>query len=111
LVSIIAQHSTLQQVSSLQGYNVEFQQKVVEKTFVHDVMKPLLSTYLSNILVTKHNHLIVESIKDGVSAHLARGCTLKHTFVKEFLGTLAVSIETSAERLHNTLGCLKGCTS
>jgi hypothetical protein len=55
-------------MNSLQGYNVEFQQNVVENMLARDVMKPLLPTYLSNIKITKHNHFIVESIKDGVFA-------------------------------------------
>ncbi len=49
LVSIIAWSFVLQLTSSLQGYKVEFQQKMVEKMFIHDVMKPLLPTYLSNV--------------------------------------------------------------
>jgi hypothetical protein len=39
----------LQLANSLQGYDVRPQQKVVEKMFVHDVMKPSMPKCLSNL--------------------------------------------------------------
>ncbi len=60
--------------------------------FVHDVMKPLMPKCLSNRQDSINNQLIVESIKDGVSAHMAKGHIAKHATAKEFLGTLAASI-------------------
>ncbi len=109
LVSIITQSFVLQLASSLQGYKVEFQQKVVGKMFIHDVMKPLLLTYLSKLQDAKHNHLIVESIKDGVFAHLARGHIAKHVTTKEFLNTLATSTRTSGKKVVEHLGLFKRC--
>jgi hypothetical protein len=72
----------LQLVDSLHGYDVGFQQKVVEKMFIHDVMRPLMPKCLSNLQDSINNQLIVDSIKDGVSAHMARGHTAKHGATK-----------------------------
>jgi hypothetical protein len=61
---------------------------VIEKMFGHELMKRMLSTFLSNLVKTKHNHFIVEAIKFGVSTHITSGCTTQHNVAKEFLGTL-----------------------
>jgi hypothetical protein len=56
--------------------------------FGHELMKPMLPTFLSNLVKTKHNHLIVEVIKFGISRHITSDRTIKHNVAKEFLGTL-----------------------
>jgi len=53
-------------------------------------MKAMLSTFMSNLLETKHNHLLFENIKTRVSTHLANGYIPKHIAVKELLGTLVI---------------------
>jgi hypothetical protein len=63
---------------------------VVENIFQHKLMKAMLSTFMSNLLETKHNHLIFENIKTRVSTHLANGYIPKHIAVKELLGTLVI---------------------
>lgn len=49
LISMKAWSCVLQLADSLQGYDVGFQQKVVENMFVHDVMKQLMPNCLSNL--------------------------------------------------------------
>jgi hypothetical protein len=61
-----------------------FQQKVVEKMFVHHVMKQLMPKCLSNLQDSINNKLIVDSIKDGVSTHVAGGHITKHDVAKNF---------------------------
>ncbi len=51
-------------------------------------MKPMLPTFFSNLVKTKHNHLIVEVIKFGISRHITSDRTIKHNVAREFLGTL-----------------------
>jgi len=48
----------------------------------------MLPSFLSNIGENKHTNLIVESIKNGVSTHLANGHTTTHTIVRELISTL-----------------------
>ncbi len=48
-ISMKAQSCALQLANSLQGYDVGSQQKVVEKMFVHDVMKPSMPKCLPNL--------------------------------------------------------------
>ncbi len=62
-VIMMARIFSLYLVHDLWGYDVEFQQKVVEKIFWHKMMKLMMLTFLSNLVKTKNNHLIVESIK------------------------------------------------
>jgi hypothetical protein len=54
-------------------------------------MKPMLPTFLSNLVKTKHNHFIIEAIKFGVSTHITSDRTIKHNVAKEFLGTLVTT--------------------
>jgi hypothetical protein len=42
LISMKARNFVLQLINSLQGYDMGFQQKVVVKMFIHDVMRPLM---------------------------------------------------------------------
>jgi hypothetical protein len=70
-ISMKAQSCALQLANSLQGYDMRSQQKVVEKMFVHDVMKLFMPKCLSNLQDSINNQLIIESIKDSVFAHLA----------------------------------------
>lgn len=78
--------------------------------FKHDLVKPILPSFLSNIGESKHTHLIVESIKIGVSTHLANGRTTKHTTTRELIGTLVsmkhVSGKTIAKRLRLDRCCI-----
>lgn len=86
-----------------------FRQKVVEKLFVRDVMKPLMPKYLSNLQDSINNQLIVESIKDGLSAHMAGEHTTKHDVAKKLLNTLATSIWTSGRKVAEHLGLFRRC--
>ncbi len=88
-IAMLARNYALKLVADLHGYEVEVQQQVIEKMFRHDLVKPMLPSFLSNIGESKHIHLIVESIKNGVFMHLANGHTTKHTIAREFIGTLA----------------------
>jgi hypothetical protein len=63
----------------------------------HKLVKPMLPTYLSNIGETKTNHLIVQSIKFGVSIHLTNGRLSKHCATKELLRIL-VTIKYASDR-------------
>jgi hypothetical protein len=87
---------------------VGFQQKVVERIFVHHVMKQLMPKCLSNLQDSINNKLIVESIKDGVSTHMARGHTTKHDVAKSFKALWQHLFGQVVERLPNTLGYLEG---
>ncbi len=91
MISMKARSCALQLLDSLHGYDVGFQQKVVEKMFVHDVMRPLMPKCLSNLQDSINNQLIVESIKDGVLTHMAGGCTAKHVVAKKLLSILVAS--------------------
>jgi len=104
-----AQSCALQLVDSLHGYDVGFQSKVVEKMFVHDVMRPLMPKCLSNQQDSINNQLIIESIKDGVSTHMIGGCTTKHVAAKELLGTLVASTWTSGKKVSQHLGLSRRC--
>jgi hypothetical protein len=64
---------------------------------------------LSNLQDSINNQLIVESIKDGVSAHMARGHSIKHGAVKELLGTLVASTWTSGKKDSQQLGLSRRC--
>jgi hypothetical protein len=69
----------------------------------------MLLTYLSNIGEIKNNHLIVQSIKSGVSTHLANGCSSKHCATKELLGTLATTKNASGRKVAKNLGLDRRC--
>jgi isochorismate hydrolase len=56
--------------------------------FGHEFMKPMLSTFFSNLVKTKHNRLIVDIIKSGISTHITSSCTTKDNVAREFLHTL-----------------------
>jgi hypothetical protein len=58
--TILVKSSVLQLVNDLWGYEVEFQQKVVEKIFGNELMKPMLPNFLSNLAETKHDHLLLK---------------------------------------------------
>jgi hypothetical protein len=75
----------------------------------HKPMKPMLPTYLSNIGETKNNHLIVQSIKSGVSIHITNGCSSKHLATKELLRTLATTKYASGRKVANNLGLDRRC--
>jgi hypothetical protein len=53
---------------------------------------------MSNLGETEQSHLIMESIKTGVSTHLANGHTTKHFAAREFIGTLS-SIRLASGRI------------
>jgi hypothetical protein len=65
----------------------------------HKLVKPMLPTYLSNIGETKSNHLIVQSIKFGVSTHLTNGRSSKHYTTKELLRTLVTTKYASGRKV------------
>jgi hypothetical protein len=67
-------------------------------------MKLMQPTFLSNIGETKSNHLIVQSIKFGVSTHLANGQSSKHSSIKELLGTLTSTKFASGKKVAKNLG-------
>lgn len=73
-------------------------------------MKAMLSTFMSNLLETKHNHLIFENIKIRVSTHLTNGYIPKHIATKELLSTLAIikhpSGRTVAKNLKLSIKCV-----
>jgi len=77
--------------------------------FVHDVMTPLMPKCLSNLQDSINNQLIVENIKDCVSAHMARGHIAKHVAARKFLGTLVASIQTSGRNVAQHLGLSRRC--
>jgi hypothetical protein len=64
---------------------------------------------LSNLQDSIYNQLIVESIKDGVSAHMAEGHITRHAAAKELLGTLVASIRTSGKNFAQHLGLFRRC--
>jgi hypothetical protein len=64
---------------------------------------------LSNLQDSINNQLIVESIKDGVSTHMAGGHITKHDATKELLGTLVTSIQTSGKKFSQHLGLSRRC--
>jgi hypothetical protein len=76
---------------------------VVEKMFVHDVMRPLMPKCLSNLQYSINNQLIVENMKDGVSTLMVRECT------KELLGTLVAFTQTSGRKVAQHLGLSRRC--
>jgi hypothetical protein len=82
---------------------------VVENMFIHDVMRPLMQKCLPNLQDLINNQLIVESIRDGVSAHMTRGRTTKHATAKKLLGTLAASTRTSGIEVAQHLGLSRRC--
>ncbi len=108
-ISMKAQSCALQLANSLQGYDMRSQQKVVEKMFVHDVMKPFMPKCFSNLQDSINNQLIIESIKDSVFAHLAGGHTTKHATTKELLGTLVASPWTNGRKVAQHLGLFRRC--
>jgi hypothetical protein len=85
---MLVKNAVLHLVCDLFNYELGVQQKVIEKMFGHELMKPMLPTFLSNLVETKHNHLIDEVIKYGISTHITSGRTTKHNVAKEFLRTL-----------------------
>jgi hypothetical protein len=85
-VAMVAINFVFQLIKDLWGYDVAFQQRVVDKIFGHELMKPMLPNYLKNMANTKYNHLIVQSIKYGVAIHLANGKTFKQVAALEVLG-------------------------
>jgi hypothetical protein len=70
----------------------------------HKLVKPMLPIYLSNIGETNNNHLIVQSIKHGVSTHLANGRSSKHCATKELLRTLASTKFACRRKVAKNLG-------
>jgi len=52
--------------------------------FGHELMKPMLPIFLSNLVETKQNNLIVEAIKFGVSTHITNSHTTKHNVARSF---------------------------
>jgi hypothetical protein len=101
-------------VRDLSSYELGVQHKVIEKMFRHELMKPMLPIFLSNLVETKHNDLIVEAIKSRVSTHITSGCTTKHNVAREFLGTLVTttlvfSKDTSAKMVAKNLGLSRKC--
>ncbi len=64
---------------------------------------------LSNLQDSINNKLIVESITNGVSAHMAGGHTTKHDAAKESLSTLAISTRTSGKKVAQHLGLSRKC--
>jgi hypothetical protein len=68
-------------------------------------VKPMLPSFLSNIGESKHTHLIVESIKNGVSTHLANRHMTKHTTTRELIGTLTSTkhVSVTSKRLTNIM--------
>jgi len=90
-VSMVSRSCVLQLVHTLSNHDLDFQHKVFERMLQHKLVKPILPTYLSNIGETKSNHLIVQSIKFGVSTHLANGHSSKDCTTKELLGILVIT--------------------
>ncbi len=86
LVSMVSRGCSLQLVHMLSSHDLAFQQKVLERMLQHKMVKPRLPTYLSNIGETNSNHLIVQSIKSGVSIHITNGCSSKHCATKKYQG-------------------------
>jgi len=87
----------------LSSHDMAFRHKVLEMMLYHKLVKPMPPICLSNIGETKSNHLIVQSIKSGVSIHLTNGCSNKHCATKELLGTLATTNMQMVGRLPKTL--------
>jgi hypothetical protein len=56
---MLAKNAVLQLVRDLSNYELGVQHKVIEKMFRHKLMKPMLPTFLSNLVETKHNELSV----------------------------------------------------
>jgi hypothetical protein len=101
LNAMMARSFILYLVNELCNYDV------VKKIFMHDIMKPLLQKHLANLVETKHNQTIVDSIKSGVSTHLGMGCTPIHAIAKDLLGTLTTSMQiTSGRQVAKQLGQL-----
>ncbi len=48
-IAILAKNHALQLVQDLHGYELEIQQQVVGKFFRHEIMKPLLPSFMSNL--------------------------------------------------------------
>jgi hypothetical protein len=69
----------------------------------------MLPTYLSNIGETKSNHLIVQSIKFGVSTHLTNGHSSKHCTTKKLLKTLVTTKYVSGRKVAKNLGLDRQC--
>jgi hypothetical protein len=55
---MLARNALLHLVCDLFGYELGVQQKVIEKMFGHELMKPMLPIFLSNLIETKNNNLI-----------------------------------------------------
>jgi hypothetical protein len=77
--------------------------------FGHELMNPMLPTFLSNLVEIKHNHLIVGTIKFGVSTHITSCHITKHNVAMEFLGTLVFSKDVSARMVAKNLGLSRKC--
>jgi len=73
------------------------------------MMKSMMPIFLSNLVETKNHHLIVESIKNGISIHIALGRTTKHVAAKELLGTLAFCKHASGRKVAKHLGLDRRC--
>ncbi len=77
-------------------------------------MKPMLPIFLSNLVETKQNNLIVEAMKSKVSTHITSNHTTKHNVAREFLGTLVTitlvfSKDANAKMVAKNLGLSKKC--
>jgi hypothetical protein len=108
-IAMVARNFVFQLIKDLWGYDVAFQQKVVEKIFGHELMKLMLPNYLKSMVDTKDNHIIVQSIKFGVAIHLANGKTFKQVATKELLGTLASTKRATSRKVTKQLGFDRRC--
>jgi hypothetical protein len=64
---------------------------------------------MSNLRETEHNHLIMESIKIGISTPLANGHITKHFVVRELIGTLTSTRLANGRTIANHLGLDRCC--
>ncbi len=96
-MTMLVRNIVLHLVRDLYNYESGVQQMVIEKMFGHELMKWMFSTFLSNLVETKHNHVIVEAIKSRVSTHITSVCTTKHNVAREFLGTLVTTTLVSSK--------------
>jgi hypothetical protein len=64
---------------------------------------------MSNLGETEQSHLIVESIKTGVSTHLASGHTTKNFAIGELIGTLTSTRLASGKTIAKQLGLDRCC--
>ncbi len=104
-ISMLSKECVLTLVNQLCGYEVEYKKKVVEKMFGHELLRPMLPTFLLDVVRMKKNHQIVESIKSKMSTHLAQGKNNKHSATRELLVTLAFTESTRNKKIIKCL-CL-----